>query len=173
MKIYESFFYHLFGPITIGRNRLAITDEDTSEFGPFQSLINTNTMYTHSCHMLCIFHVLVHQFHVLIYPLLPAKKVKGKHKLTKLGKNYCVVLYRWLQQQSIYVETKAEYDKLYHLLNEFLNRPQTTKDLTPECIKAVRLFKIISALERISWATMCVWTFVTVTRHVRHHLRNL
>ena len=54
MKIYESLFYHLFGPITIGRNRLAITDEDSSEFGPFQNLIDTNTMYSQSCHMLCI-----------------------------------------------------------------------------------------------------------------------
>jgi len=74
--VYEDiriFFLHLFGPITIGRNRLAITDEDTSEFGPFQSLIDTNTMYMNSCHMLCIFHALVQQFHVLIYPLLPAK----------------------------------------------------------------------------------------------------
>ena len=41
MKIYETFFYHLFGPVTIGRNRLAIMDEDLSQFRPFQNLIDT------------------------------------------------------------------------------------------------------------------------------------
>jgi hypothetical protein len=141
MKIYETFFYHLFGPVTIGRNRLAITDEDSAEFQPFQNLIDTNTMYSQSRHMLCIFHAIVQQFHVRIYPLLPARNTSGKRKITKLGKKYCVVLYRWLQQQSTYVETKKEYDKSYKLLNEFLNRPRTINDLTKECIKAIRLFQ--------------------------------
>ena len=62
-------------------------------------------------------------------------------KISKLGKKYCVALYRWLQQQSTYVETKKEYDKSSDLLNEFLNRPRTINDLKPECIKAIRLFQ--------------------------------
>ena len=39
------------------------------------------------------------------------------------------------------METKAEYDASYRLLNIFLDRPKTVKDLGFECIKAVRHFQ--------------------------------
>ena len=143
MKIHEIVCCHLVGAITIVRIHLFVTDEDTPESGSLECLIATNSVFAMSQHMLCIFHALVQQLRTLIYPHLPARTVKGKHKITRLGKQYCVLLYRWLQQQSTYVETKAEYDAsyLYTLLNIFLNRPKITKDLSIECIKAIRKFQ--------------------------------
>ena len=47
-------------------------------------------------------------------------------------------MYRWLQQQSTYVESKNEYDRSYELLLEFLSRKETVDDLGEECIAAVK-----------------------------------
>ena len=89
MKIYKIFFFHLYGSVTISRNRLAITDEDKSEFGPFECLIASDAMFKFSAHMLCIFHALIQQFHKSIHPLLSARTVGGKQQLTRRGRNYC------------------------------------------------------------------------------------
>jgi hypothetical protein len=40
MKIYRISFVQLYGDITISHNRLGLTDEDTSDLRPFQSLIH-------------------------------------------------------------------------------------------------------------------------------------
>ena len=88
LKIYETFFELLYGKETINRNRLCLTDEDKSEYGPLERMIATENYWHLSKHMLCIFHALVKQFHELIYPLLPSKTVGGKRVLTDRGKDY-------------------------------------------------------------------------------------
>lgn len=89
MKIYQTFFLKLYGGHTISRNRLALTDDDKTEYGPFENCIKTNEFYEDSTHMLCIFHAIVKAYHERVYPLLPARNKGGKRLLTKLGKDYC------------------------------------------------------------------------------------
>lgn len=93
LKIYQTFFLELYGSEVIGRNRLALTDDDPSEFGPLDTLIATSDVWSRSRHMLCIFHALVKAFHEQIFPLLP--KTSGQsRKLTKKGRVYCKSLCR-------------------------------------------------------------------------------
>ena len=89
LKIYETFFELLFGKVTISRNRLCLTDEDRSEFGPLERMIAIENHWALSKHMLCVFHALVKAFHELVYPHLPATTSGGKRCLTTRGKNYC------------------------------------------------------------------------------------
>ena len=86
-KIYSHFFLQLYGEVTIGRNRLALTDDDNAEHGPFDNCIETMDCYKNSRHMLCVFHALVMQFHADVYPKLPHKPGQNK-ELTELGGEY-------------------------------------------------------------------------------------
>lgn len=54
--IYKHAFTFLYGPITCSRNRLALFDEDTSEYLPFENCIQTRDEYKMSNVMLCTFH---------------------------------------------------------------------------------------------------------------------
>lgn len=89
--IYQTMFMKLYGPATLSRLRLALTDDDQTEHGPFDDAIKTNSAYNKAHHMLCIFHALVKAFHEQVYPLLPGNKGKGvgKRKLTEKGRTYC------------------------------------------------------------------------------------
>jgi hypothetical protein len=87
-KIYQSFFIHLYGEETIRRNRLALTDDDLSEHGPFDNCIKTIDCYSLSTHMLCVFHALVMKYYEQVYPKLPHQGSKNKKKLTRAGKLY-------------------------------------------------------------------------------------
>ena len=78
LKIYQTFFLKLYGPVTIGRNRLAITDDDRSEYGPLENCVSTLECYAKSKHMLCIFHAIAMGFYEKIRPKLPHKKSKKK-----------------------------------------------------------------------------------------------
>ena len=53
MRIYQTFFLELYGTVTISRNRLALTDDDKAEHGPFDNCIMTTNHYRKSKHMLC------------------------------------------------------------------------------------------------------------------------
>ena len=74
MQIYQDFFVHLYGKTTIGRNRLALTDDDHAEYGPLDNCIKTMKCYSKSLHGLCIFHSIVMKYHEQVHPLLPHKK---------------------------------------------------------------------------------------------------
>ena len=86
-KIYSTFFLHLYGEATIGRNRLALTDDDTSEHGPLDNVITTMSCYSLSKHMLCVFHAIVMAYFEQVHPKLPHKK-KNKKELTSNGEIY-------------------------------------------------------------------------------------
>lgn len=77
-RIYEIFFLALYGEVTVGRNRLALTDDDDAEHGPFKNCIKTMGCYSKSMHMLCVFHALVLAYNEQVYPLLPRKKPVAK-----------------------------------------------------------------------------------------------
>ena len=81
-------FIILYGKITISRNRLALTDDDVDEHGPFDNCIKTMNCYSKSTHMLCVFHAVVQPFYENIYPKLPHRGVEKSKKLTKEGKLY-------------------------------------------------------------------------------------
>ena len=78
---------HLYGKETIKRNRLALTDDDHAEYGPFDSCISTIECYKNSKHMLCVFHALVMNYHSDVYPKLPHTGTKNK-VLTNTGEAY-------------------------------------------------------------------------------------
>jgi hypothetical protein len=86
-KIYQSFFFNLYGEVTLGRNRLALTDEDNAEYGPFDNCVKTMDCYEKSTHMLCVFHALVMTFHEEVYPKLPHKR-GNKKELSEVGEAY-------------------------------------------------------------------------------------
>ena len=96
-KIYQKFFIGLYGKLTIGRNWLALTDDDISEHGPFDNCINMMDCYSRSRHILCVFHVLVMEYNTQVYPYLPHRGSTRNRKLTKKGKLYgkfsCCLLY--------------------------------------------------------------------------------
>ena len=105
-KIYQTFFIYLFGEITISRNRLALTDDDEAEHGPFDNCIQTMDCYKKSKHMLCVFHGVVLAFHADVYPLFPHKPGKSR-ELTDIGEDYGMsvvksyVLYRILDSLTL------------------------------------------------------------------------
>lgn len=41
LMIYKHFFLTLYGEVTISRNQLALTDDDTAEWGPLDNVIST------------------------------------------------------------------------------------------------------------------------------------
>ena len=86
-KIYQTFFLNLYGPVTIGRNRLVITDDDRSEYGPLKNCVATLECYAKSKHMLCVFHAVAMGFYEKIRPKLPHKRSKRKksRELTEDG----------------------------------------------------------------------------------------
>ena len=81
-------FIGMYGPKTIGRNRLSLTDDDMSEHGLFHNCINTMDCYRLSRHMLCVFHVLVMDYSKQVYLYLPHRGSKRNRKLTKKGSMY-------------------------------------------------------------------------------------
>ena len=54
--IYQHAFPHLYSSEVCSRNRLVLTDEDTSQFKPFESLITTTNIFKLSKVMICTFH---------------------------------------------------------------------------------------------------------------------
>ena len=79
LKIYQHFFLALYGKVTIGRNRLALTDNDVAEHGPFDCCRATMDCYVLSKHMLCVFHGVILKFNENIHPLLP--QTRGQRHL--------------------------------------------------------------------------------------------
>ena len=79
-KLYQYFFYQLYGPVTLSRLRLALTDEDLASRGSFDAATHAMACYTNAKHMLCIFHTIVMNFHDSVYGKLP--KNKGTRTLT-------------------------------------------------------------------------------------------
>jgi hypothetical protein len=53
--IYQHAFPHLYSSEVCSRNRLVLTDEDTSQFRPFESLITTTNIFKLSKVMICTF----------------------------------------------------------------------------------------------------------------------
>ena len=91
-KIYKHFFVHLYGEITISRNRLALTDDDHAQYGPFDNCIATMDCYKKSKHMLCVFHAVVMAYHSDVYPKLPHKP-GNQRELTQTGDAYGMFVY--------------------------------------------------------------------------------
>jgi hypothetical protein len=54
--IYQHVFPHLYSSEVCLRNRLVLTDEDTSQFKPFESLTTTTNIFKLSKVMICTFH---------------------------------------------------------------------------------------------------------------------
>ncbi|KAL7543722.1 hypothetical protein ACHAXR_013004 [Thalassiosira sp. AJA248-18] len=152
-KIYQSFFVHLYGRVTISRNRLALTDDDNAEWGAFDNCIKTMNCYQDSTHMLCVcvFHALVMGYHEQIHPHLPRKQKKkksgnqdktldGKSDLSRDGEIYGTIIYQWLQSTCTDCESKEEYDRSNTELTRFLRKESTVDALGSECINAIVAF---------------------------------
>ena len=82
--IYRNVFHNLYGEVTISRNKLCLTDDDTAEWGPLEDCIKTVSCWKGSLHMLCMFHALTLVYYEQIYPKLP----KYKGNVTQKGKAY-------------------------------------------------------------------------------------
>ena len=79
-KLYRYFFYQLYGPTTLSRLRIALTDDDTACHGAFDAAAKVMTCYANAKHMLCVFHAIVMKYHDTVYGKLP--KMKGTRELT-------------------------------------------------------------------------------------------
>ena len=84
-KVYY-FFRLLYSDTCMSRLRLALTDDDPAEHGPFDTCVKTEKCYENATHMLCVFHGVVMKFQEQIYSKLPHKK--GTKLLTKTGDLY-------------------------------------------------------------------------------------
>ena len=73
-KTLSIFFYQLYGPTTLSRLRLALTDDDSACHGAFDAATKVMTCYANAKHMLCVFHAIVMKFHDTVYGKLPKKK---------------------------------------------------------------------------------------------------
>ena len=65
--IYQHAFPHLYSSEVCSRNRLVLTDEDTSQFKPFESLISTTNIFNLLKVMICTFHGIWIPFKKAIY----------------------------------------------------------------------------------------------------------
>jgi hypothetical protein len=65
--IYQHAFPHLYSSEVCSRNRLILTDEDTSQYKPFESLISTTNIFNLSKVMICTFHGIWMAFKKAIY----------------------------------------------------------------------------------------------------------
>ena len=79
-RLYRYFFYQLYGPVTLSRLRLALTDDDSAAHGSFDAATHVMVCYANTKHMLCMFHAVVMKFHDTVYGKLP--KTKGTRTLT-------------------------------------------------------------------------------------------
>ena len=84
MTIFKFAFEHLYGEITIERNRLGLTDKDIAKYGALLNCINTCPMWKNSKLMLCVFHAVWKPFNEMIKPRLP----KNGKMFTTVGKLY-------------------------------------------------------------------------------------
>ena len=79
-------FLELYGDKVCLMNCLVLTDEEDTEYRPFESLIVTNDKFKSSKVMLCIFHAIWQPFKCDIHTLCPRKSKKGQPiELTKVG----------------------------------------------------------------------------------------
>ena len=81
LKIYQHFFVELYGTATISRNRLALTDNDPSEHGPFDTCKATMDCYRRSKHMLCVFHGVILKYNENVHSLLPRTRSKAERSI--------------------------------------------------------------------------------------------
>ena len=79
-KLYRYFFYQLYGPNTLSRLRIALTDDDSACHGAFDAAAKVMTCYANAKHMLCVFHAIVMKYHDTVYGKLP--KMNGTRELT-------------------------------------------------------------------------------------------
>ena len=93
--IYKTFFTKLYGNKTISRVRLCLTDDDTSEWHPLDSCIQTMKCWSGARHMLCMFHAVTLAFFETVHPKLPRRS----GKVTTKGKAYgtCSLCYLVIQ----------------------------------------------------------------------------
>ena len=82
--IFKDVFPFLYGSETILRNRLALTDEDASEYRTFETMTSRVQEYKKSRIMLCTFHAIWKYFKEHIRPTLPKEGVL----LSKKGRQY-------------------------------------------------------------------------------------
>ena len=82
--IFKDIFPFLYGSETILRNRLALTDEDASEYRTFETMTSRVPEYKRSKIMLCTFHAIWKYFKENIRPTLPKKGVM----LSETGRQY-------------------------------------------------------------------------------------
>ena len=68
--IYKLAFPYLYSPNICKMNRMVLTDEDESEYRPFQSAIETMDEFKQSKVMLCTFHGIWQSFKKDLYPML-------------------------------------------------------------------------------------------------------
>ena len=92
LMIYKDFLRELYGDTTISRNRLCLTDNDESEWGPLDTVIKTVPCWNGSLHMLCMFHALTIVFFEKVYPKLPHRGKAKNKTLTEVGKSYGMFL---------------------------------------------------------------------------------
>lgn len=84
--IYKVALLCLFGPVTMSRNRLALTDDDYAEHSAFDNAIGTSGLLDNSLHMLCLFHALWMPYKEFVFPTLPKKK--NSPLLTEEGEDW-------------------------------------------------------------------------------------
>ncbi len=68
--IYKTAFPHRYTSEVCSMNRLVLTDEDKSEYEPFESAIETTNDFQKSKVMLCTFHAIWMAFKTDLYPIL-------------------------------------------------------------------------------------------------------
>ena len=83
-SIYSLAFRYLYSDEVCSRNRVVLTDEDDAEYGSFEGLIETSSIFSKSTVMLCTFHAIWMAFKKDLLPKLDAcehGKVVGKFVL--------------------------------------------------------------------------------------------
>ena len=82
--IYRNLFHNLYGEVTISRNKLCLTNDDTAEWGPLEDCIKMVSCWKGSFHMVCMFHALTLVYYEFYFTKLP----KYKGNVTQKGKAY-------------------------------------------------------------------------------------
>ena len=75
-KTLSIFFLHLYGPFTLDRLHLALTDYGSQFHGAFDGATTVLTRYSKAISMLCVFHAIVMKYHDTVYGELPKQHRK-------------------------------------------------------------------------------------------------
>jgi len=197
--IYKLAFPYLYSSNICKMNRMVLTDEDESEYRPFQSAIATMDEFKHSKVMLCTFHGIWQSFKKDIYPLLDKcehGEVLGKiAQLIILQQMFIHInthspfllsgewVYKLFMHQACVYENKSQYVKSHSTLTDVIAKVYADGLITQQLKEAIERYQVKMSTKEdflayyirrtviMSYDAMTTSPVESVNNHTKHHAK--